>query len=156
MAHAGTTTGLAGQPAAGSTWKSFLSLIVILAIGIGMLIAVPLLAGAKTTTVPAVDNAYTQIEAQRGATNLSAVSADTLAKAAAAKARAMSGVAPDNSLDAAVRAAAAKAALSVDSAVSVDTTYNAAEKARSGAFSGTTIDPTTFDRTPRGAHGQLP
>src|SRR3954449_2801056 len=112
MAHAGTTTGLAGQ-ASRSTWKSFLSLIVILAIGIAMVIAVPLLAGAKTTTAPAVDNAYTQIEAQRGATNLSAVSADTLAKAAAAKARAMSGIAPDNSLDAAVRAAAAKAAVSV-------------------------------------------
>jgi hypothetical protein len=125
-------------------------LIVILAIGIGMVIAVPLLAGAKTTTAPAVDRGYDQIETQRGATTLSAVSADTLAKAAAAKARAMSGVAPDNSLDAAVRAAAAKGA------VSVDTSYNAAEKARSGAFSGTTIDPSTFDRTPRGAHGQLP
>jgi len=151
MAHAGTSTGLAGQPAASrSSWTSFLSLIVILAIGIGMVIAVPLLAGAKTTTAPAVDRGYDQIETQRGATTLSAVSADTLAKAAAAKARAMSGVAPDNSLDAAVRAAAAKGA------VSVDTSYNAAEKARSGAFSGTTIDPSTFDRTPRGAHGQLP
>lgn len=156
MAHAGTTTGLAGQPAAaGSNWKSFLSLIVILAIGIGMLIAVPLLAGAKTTTVPAVDNAYTQIEAQRGATNLSAVSADTLAKAAAAKARAMSGVAPDNSLDAAVRAAAAKAALSVDS--SYDDIENLrAQRGVPSDFSVAPIDPSTFDRTPRGAHGQLP
>jgi hypothetical protein len=152
MAHAGTTTGLAGQPAAsGSTWKSFLSLIVILAIGIGMLIAVPLLAGAKTTSVPAVDRGYTQIETQRGATTLSGVSADTLAKAAAAKARAMSAVAPDNSLDAAVRAAAAKGALSVD------TSYNAVEDSRGVApLSGPTIDPSTFDRTPRGAHGQLP
>lgn len=147
MAHAGTTTGLAGQPAASRSWKSFLSLIVILAIGIAMLIAVPLLAGAKTTTAPAVDRGYDQIENQRGATTLSAVSADTLAKAAAAKARAMSGVAPDNSLDAAVRA---------QSGVTVDTSYDAVEKARGGAFSGPTIDPSTFDRTPRGAHGQLP
>jgi hypothetical protein len=62
----------------------------------------------------------------------------------------MSGVAPDNSLDAAVQAAAAKAATSVDNS------YNAVEKARGGAFSGPAIDPSTFDRTPRGAHGQLP
>jgi hypothetical protein len=157
MAHAGTTTDLAGQPAASrSTWKFLLSLVVILAIGIGMVIAVPLLAGAKTTTAPAVDS-YTQIETQRGATTLSAVSADTLAKAAAAKARAMSGVAADNSLDAAVRAAAA-------GAVSVDTSYDAIENLRAqrgvpSDFSvapGTKIDPSTFDRTPRGAHGQLP
>ena len=159
MAHAGTTTGLAGQPAASrSTWKSLLSLVVILAIGIAMIIAVPLLAGAKTISAPAVDRGYDQIEAQRGATTLSAVSADTIAKAAAAKARAMSGVAPDNSLDAAVRAAAAKGTLSVDNS------YNAIENLRAqrgvpSDFSvapGTKIDPSTFDRTPRGAHGQLP
>src|SRR5260370_29091326 len=98
MAHAGTTTGLAGQPAASRSWKSFLSLIVILAIGIGMLIAVPLLAGAKTTSAPAVDRGYDQIETQRGATTLSAVSADTLAKAATSKPRAISRVAPPTRL----------------------------------------------------------
>jgi hypothetical protein len=153
MAHAGTTTDLAGQPAASrSTWKALLSFVVILAIGIGMVIAVPLLAGAKTTTAPAVDNSYNQIEDQRGATTLSAVSADTLAKAAAAKARAMSGVAADNSLDAAVRNGAA---------VGVDNSYNDIENLRAqrgvpSDFSVAPIDPSTFDRTPRGAHGQLP
>lgn len=124
MTQADTTTGPAGQ-ASRSTWKSFLSLIVILAIGIGILIAVPLLAGAKTTTAPAVENA-------RGAAPLSGVSVDTLEKAAAAKARAMSGVAVGNS-------------------------YNVSEDGHGAApLSGVTIDPSTFDRTPRGAHGQLP
>jgi hypothetical protein len=170
MAHAGSTTDLAGQPAAShSTLKALLSLVAILAIGIGMIIAVPLLAGAKTTTAPAADS-YTQIETQRGATTLSGVSADTLAKAAAAKARAMSGVAPENSLDAAVRAAAAKGALSVDNS------YNTVENLRAqrgvpsdfsvapgtAAQSARQFDPAvpsdsnSFDRTPRGAHGQLP
>jgi hypothetical protein len=149
MAHAGTTSTSSGQI---GLWKALLAAVVIAAIGIALVIAVPLLAGAKTTTAPAVDNAYTQIEAQRGATNLSAVSADTLAKAAAAKARAMSGVAPDNSLDAAVRAG---------SAGTVDNSYNDIESLRAqrgvpSDFSVAPIDPSTFDRTPRGAHGQLP
>ena len=78
MAHAGTPTDLARQPAAsGSTWKSLLSLIVILAIGIGMVIAVPLITGGKATTAPAVDRGYDQIETQRGATTLSGVTVDT-------------------------------------------------------------------------------
>ena len=147
MAHAGTTSTASGQT---GLWKALLAAVVIAAIGIGMVLAVSFIAG-KAASAPAVDNSYNQIETQRGVRILTGVSAnsnlDVLAKAAAAKARAMSGVAPDNSLDAAVRAAAAG---------TVDTSYNAAEKARSGAFSGTTIDPSTFDRTPRGAHGQLP
>ena len=145
MAHAGTTSTSSGQT---GLWKALLAAVVIAAIGIGMVLAVPFITGGKAASAPAVDNSYNQIEAQRGATSCRRLpNADVLAKAAAAKARAMSGVTPDNSLDAAVRAAAGG---------SVDTSYNAAEKARGGAFSGTTIDPSTFDRTPRGAHGQLP
>jgi hypothetical protein len=137
MAHAGTSTDLAKQPAASSsTWKALLSAIVILAIGVGMVLAVPLITGGRATTAPAVDRSYDQIENARGATTLSGLSVDSsfdqLEKAAAAKARAMSGV-------------------------PVDTSYDAVESARGAALlSGTTIDPTTFDRTPRGAHGQLP
>ena len=146
MAHAGTTSTSSGQI---GLWKALLAVVVIAAIGTGMVIAVPFLTASRATTAPAVDSSYNQIEAQRGAMSLS-------------------GVAPDNSLDAAVRAAAAKGAVSVDtsynsienlraqSGVTVDTSNDAAEKARGGAFSGTTIDPSTYDRTPRGAHGQLP
>jgi hypothetical protein len=146
MAHAGTTSTSSGQT---GLWKALLTAVVIAAIGIGMVLAVPYITGGKAASAPAVDNSYNQIEAQRGTISLW-------------------GVAPDNSLDAAVRAAAAKGAVSAgtshnavenlraQSGVTVDTTYNAAEKARGGAFSGTTIDPSTFDRTPRGAHGQLP
>jgi hypothetical protein len=130
MAHAGTTSTASGQT---GLWKALLAAVVIAAIGIGMVLAVPFITGGRAASAPAVDNSYNLIEAQRGAAALSGVSVDTdaLAKAAAAKAQAMSGV-------------------------PADTSYNAAEKARGGAFSGTAIDPSTFDRTPRGAHGQLP
>ena len=124
MAHAGTTSTSSGQI---GLWKALLAAVVIAAIGIGMVLAVPFITGGRAATAPAVDNGYTQIETQRGATTLSGVSADTVAKAAAAK-----------------------------GALSVDTSYDAVEKARGGALSGPTIDPSTFDRTPRGAHGQLP
>ena len=129
MAHAGTTSTASGQT---GLWKALLAAVVIAAIGIGMVLAVPFITGGRAASAP-VDNSYNLVEAQRGAAALSGVSVDTdaLAKAAAAKAQAMSGVPADAS-------------------------YNAAEKARGGAFSGTTIDPSTFDRTPRGAHGQLP
>lgn len=128
MAHAGTTSTSSGQI---GLWKALLAAVVIAAIGVGMVLAVPFITG-RAASAPAVDNSYNLIEAQRGAALSGAtVDSDAIAKAAAAKARAMSGV-------------------------PADTTYNAAEKARSGAFSGTTIDPSTFDRTPRGAHGQLP
>jgi len=109
MAHAGTTSTSTGQT---GLWKALLAAVIIAAIGIGMVLAVPYVTGGRALNAPAVDNSYNQIEAQRGTFSLT-------------------GVAPDNSL-------------------------NAAEKARGGAFSGTTIDPSTYDRTPRGAHGQLP
>lgn len=142
MAHAGTPTDLAKQPATSSSsgqvgpWKALLTAIIILAIGLVMAMAVSFIAANRAIGVPAVDRSYDQIETQRGATTLSGVSVDRnldqVEKAAAAKARAMSGV-------------------------PVDTSYDAVENARGAApLSGTTIDPTTFDRTPRGAHGQLP
>ena len=128
MAHAGTTSTSTGQT---GLWKALLAAVVVAAIGIGMVLAVPFVTG-RAVSAPAVDNSYNLIEAQRGtALSGATVDSDAIAKAAAAKARAMSGV-------------------------PADTSYNAAETARSGAFSGTTIDPSTFDRTPRGAHGQLP
>ena len=126
MAHAGTTSTSSGQI---GLWKALLAAVVIAAIGIGMVLAVPYITGGRALNAPAVDNSYNQIEAQRGTFSLSGVAVD------------------NNSLDAAVRAAAAG---------TVDKSQDAAEKARGGAFSGTTIDPSTFDRTPRGAHGQLP
>ena len=108
MAHAGTTSTASGQT---GLWKALLAAVVIAAIGIGMVLAVPVITG-RAASAPAVDNSYNQIEAQRGTFSLSGAA--------------------------------------------VDMSYSAAEKARGGAFSGTTIDPSTFDRTPRGAHGQLP
>ena len=108
MAHAGTTSTSTGQT---GLWKALLAAVVIAAIFVGMVLAVPVITG-RAASAPAVDNSYNLIEAQRGTFSLT-------------------GVAPDAS-------------------------SNAAEKARGGAFSGTTIDPSTYDRTPRGAHGQLP
>jgi hypothetical protein len=134
MAHAGTPTDLAKQPATSSSlWKPLLTAIVILAIGFGMAMATSFIIGNRSTNLP-VDRSYDQIETQRGATTLSGVAVDTnnaVEKAAAAKARAMSGV-----------------------PAVVDKSYDAVENARGVApLSGTTIDPTTFDLTPR---GQLP
>jgi hypothetical protein len=147
MAYAGTPTGLAQQSAT-RPWKTLLTAIAVLAIGLAMVIAIMFI--GSRAVAPTVDRGYDQIEAQRGATTLSGasvkstrfaiddarglppVSSGAVEKAAAAKARAMSGVA-------------------------ADTSYDAVENARGVApLSGTTIDPTTFDRTPRGAHGQLP
>ena len=101
MAHAGTSTGLAGQPAGSSSWNGLFSAIVILAIGVGMVLAVPLITGGRATTAPAVDRSFDQIETQRGAKTLLGVDKSNAAflNAAAAKARAMSGVPADTSYD---------------------------------------------------------
>ena len=204
MAHAGTQTDLAKQPAASSgLWKPFLTAVVILAIGVALAMATSFIITNRAAGGPAADASYNAIEKARGAWAQSGVAADTaaiekaaaakaqamsgvaadtsynsvenlrvlsgvtvdpIAKAAAAKAQAMSGVA-DNSLDAAVRATSGVAAdtsynaienLRAQSGVTVDTSYEAAENVRGGAFPGPTIDLSTFDRTPRGAHGQLP
>ena len=93
MAHAGTRTDLAKQPAtSNSLWKPLLSAIVILAIGLALAMAASFL--GRASTAPAVDRGYDAIEKARGALALSGVTvdADAIQKAAAAKARAMSSV----------------------------------------------------------------
>jgi hypothetical protein len=150
MAHVGTPIGLANQPATSNRFgKLLLNAIVILAIGSAL--AVGALFLSRATSVPAIDRGYDQIEAQRGATTLSGVTSDTsnaVEKAAAAKARAMSGVAADTSYDAvenlraltgltvdtnAIEKAAAAKARAM-SGVAADTSYDAAEKTRAAAI----------------------
>src|SRR3954467_12127325 len=101
MAHAGSSTGLAKQPAVSSSWNGLFSAIVMLAVGVGIVLAVLLITGGKATTAPAVDRRFDQIEIQRGATTLSGVDQSNAAflNAAAAKARAMSAVSADTSYD---------------------------------------------------------
>jgi hypothetical protein len=73
MAHAGTPTDLAKQPATSSTnglWQALLAGIVILAIGAGMAFVISTAASSKITA-PAVDHRLDGIEAQRGAATLS-------------------------------------------------------------------------------------
>jgi hypothetical protein len=130
MAHAGTTSTSSGQL---GLWKALLAAVVIAAIGIGIVLAVPFITGGRAITAPAADRGYDQIEAQRGATTLSGASVDT-SYTSVENLRAQSGVTVDTS-NAVQKAAAAKA------------------RAMSGVPA---IDPTTFDRTPRGAHGMLP
>jgi hypothetical protein len=129
MAHAGTTSTSTGQL---GLWKALLAAVVIAAIALATVIAVPLITG-RATTAPAVDRGYDQIETQRGAATLSGVSVDTSCTSVE-NLRAQSGVTVDTG-NAVEKAAAAKA------------------RAMSGVPA---IDPSTFDRTPRGAHGMLP
>ena len=98
MAHAGTTSTSSGQI---GLWKALLAAVVIAAIGIGMVLAVPLITSGRATTAPAVDRSFDQIETQRGATTLLGVDQSNAAfmNAAAGKARAMSGVPADTSYD---------------------------------------------------------
>jgi hypothetical protein len=175
MAYAGTPTGLAQQAGASRPWKTALAAIAVLAIGLALVIAVLFI--NSRAVAPATDRGFDQIEAQRGAAVLpTGMSPAAFLNAAAAKARAMSGVSADNSLDAAVRAAAVKAALSGDTGV-VNTTSTAVEKAaaaRARAMSSvpeisTRLDATSVDRKyheiqsrgasqidqSRGAHGPL-
>jgi hypothetical protein len=139
MAHAGTPTDLAKQPARSSgLWKPLLTSIVILAIGFGLAMTTSFIITNQATSGSAVDRSYDQIETQRGAWALSAVtgntSYDVLQKAAADKARAMSGVAVGTG--ATEKAAADKARAM--SGVAVDTSYEEIE-ARRGQ-SGVTVD----------------
>ena len=173
MAYAGTPTGLAQQAGASRPWKTALAAIAVLAIGLALVIAVLFM--NSRAVAPATDRGFDQIEAQRGAALLpTGMSPAAFLNAAAAKARAMSGVSADNSLDAAVRAAAVKAALSGDTGV-VNMTSTAVEKAAAArALSGvpavgTRLDATSVDRKyheiqsrgasqidqSRGAHGPL-
>jgi hypothetical protein len=173
MAHAGTPTGLAKQPATSSSlWKPLLTAIVILAIGFGLAMATSLFIGSRAASGPAVDRGYDAIEKARGAWALSGTTVDTseaVKAAAAAKARAMSGVPVDTSYTSVEN-------LRAQSGVTVDTSYDAVENVR--ALSGVTVHTSTavekaaaakaramsgvpalnggYDLTPRGAHGQLP
>ena len=101
MAHAGTQTDLAKQPAASSgLWKPFLTAVVILAIGVALAMATSFIITNRAASGPAADaKAHNAIQKARGAWAQSGVTADTAAieKAAAAKAQAMSGVAADTS-----------------------------------------------------------
>ena len=78
MAHAGTPTDLAKQPATSTTnglWQAFVVAIVLLALVAGMVIVGTNLA-SKGSAVPAADHRYDQIEAQRGATTFAGPKAD--------------------------------------------------------------------------------
>ena len=80
MAHAGTPTDLAKQPATSTTnglWQGLAAAIVLLALVAGMVaVATNLAAAGKTTAVPAADRSYDQIENQRGAANFSGLVED--------------------------------------------------------------------------------
>ena len=160
MAYAGTPTGLAQQAGASRPWKTALAAIAVLAIGLALVIAVMFV--NSRAIAPATGRDDGQIEAQRDAT-LSAgalghttfVSEDkpvnltpALENAAAAKARAMSGVPAvgGTSPYGTEGAAAAKARAGVP----------AVDKWARGVsvLTGTTFDPSQIDQS-RGAHGPL-
>jgi hypothetical protein len=74
MAHAGTPTDLAKQPAtsANGPWQALLAVIVILAIGVGMALIASTVATSRGITAPAADGSYNEVEALRGGTTLAA------------------------------------------------------------------------------------
>ncbi len=70
MAHAGTPTDLAQQPATSTTnglWQTAAAAIVLLALVVGMVIVTSSLLASKASIAPAADHRYDQIENQRGA-----------------------------------------------------------------------------------------
>ena len=74
MAHAGTATDLAKQPATSTInglWQALLAVIVILAIGVGMVFVGTNVASSTGVAAPAVDHRLDAIESQRGAAALS-------------------------------------------------------------------------------------
>ena len=78
MAHAGTPTDLAQQPATSPTnglWQALLVAAALFALVAGMVLVGTNLA-AKGSAIPAADRGYEQIEAQRGATTFAAPRAD--------------------------------------------------------------------------------
>ena len=141
MAYAGTPTGLAQQAGASRPWKTALAAIAVLAIGLALVIAVMLI--GSRAVAPAADRGFDQIEAQRGAAALPGaakvfVSEDkpanltpAIENAAAAKARAMSGV-----------------------PAVVDKSYGTVENLRGTALIWSTFDASQVDQS-RGAHGPL-
>ena len=69
MAHAGTPTDLAKQPATSTInglWQALLVAVALVALVAGMVFVATNLA-AKGSVVPAADHSYDQIEAHRGA-----------------------------------------------------------------------------------------
>ena len=74
MAHAGTPTDLAQQPATSTSglWKTAAAAIAVLALVVGMVIVTSsLVAASKSSVLPAADHRYDQIEDQRGPASLS-------------------------------------------------------------------------------------
>ena len=152
MAYAGTPTGLAQQAGASRPWKTALAAIAVLAIGLALVIAV-LFVGSRAVA-PATDRGFDQIEAQRGAAVLpTGMSPAAFINAAAAKARAMSGV----------------PAVGGTSANGTEGAAAAAARAGVTPLNGTRLDATSVDRKyheiqsrgasqidqSRGAHGPL-
>ena len=180
MAYAGTPTGLAQQAGASRPWKTALAAIAVLAIGLALVIAVLFI--NSRAVAPAADRGFDQIEAQRGALPAAAmkhayVAQDSLRglppvtpfasedkpavgtssaaflNAAAAKARAMSGVPAvgGTSATGTEGAAAAKARAGVST---VDNSYGNVENLRGTALIWSTFDASQVDQS-RGAHGPL-
>jgi hypothetical protein len=144
MAYAGNPTGLAQQAGASRPWKTALAAIAVLAIGLALVIAVMFI--NSRAVAPATDRGFDQIEAQRGAAALPGADKSSTAflNAAAAKARAMSGVPADTSYDL-LENLRAQRGVSFDLSVAP----------------GTRLDATSVDRKyqeiqSRGAHGRLP
>jgi hypothetical protein len=81
MAHVGTSMDLAKQPAkTGSSgqfglWRALIIAIVVVAIGVGIVMAASFIA-KSTTGVSAEDRSYDKIEAVRGTTTLSLAPVD--------------------------------------------------------------------------------
>lgn len=151
MAYAGTPTGLAQQSAT-RPWKTLLTAIAVLAIGLALVIAIMFI--GSRAVAPTVDRGYDQIEAQRGATTLSGASVKST-RFAIDDARGLAPVAGSSS-DAVTKAAAAKAQAMSGVPAVVDKSYDAVESARGVApLSGTKLDATSIDQS-RGAHGPLP
>ena len=165
MAFAGNPTGLAQQAGTSHPWKALLAAIAVLAIGLAMVIAVLFI--NSRAVAPAVDNSYNQVEAQRGTfgaaavdrsqdqieaqRGAAAVDAAAVEKAAAAKARAMSGVpAAIYNWDERPRGTAATGSPLVENARGA------------GLRTGSALNATTLDRiyeeiqSSRGLHGPLP
>jgi hypothetical protein len=166
MAFAGTPTGLAQQAGTSHPWKALLAAIAVLAVGLAMVIAV--LFVNSQAIAPAVDTSYNQIEAQRGARTFgaaavdrsqdqieaqrgaAAVDANAVEEAAAAKARAMSGV------------AAPLKVYQLDERPRGSISHSVVKNGRGARLrTGSALDATTLDRiyeeiqSSRGAHGPL-
>ena len=171
MAYAGTPTGLAHQAGASQPWKTVLAAIAILAIGLALVIAIMFI--NSRAVAPATDRGFDPIEAQRGAAALPGAahtfvsedrpgvgtSSAAFLKAAAAKARAMSGV-PAAGGTSSYGTEAGRAAIVPAGVGTVDDSYNAIEKARDAAMrNGAPLGATSFDASQvdqsRGAHGPL-